>query len=332
VHQFALSYTAAFDTLAGQIIYCEHGNQFDPTNRITDYANTLDTPIGSHIVSDLVRPISSETALTRTLDLRDISYVFPLAMLPQWLAGRLFYRFLRLVLRWLLLPLALVLVAKQAIVAVEDATIAAGSVLVEVAFDLAVLVFAFGLFLVVSGRTTRWVITALAGRLREHGIDPETGEQSAIRDLLTSDRCPPMGDHVAGQRITVFVSGHTHAPALASLRRADGTAAVIANTGCWLRQLQPARPWLGAPAVFFPALVHTHVRVRRTGDRLTVELWDRPRPADRRLPLIERLAVAGRTPSSPPPNPPRCSSPAKRLSLHRDQECCDEQARAVRDR
>src|SRR5918996_2944579 len=32
VHEFALSYTAAFDTLPEQVVYCEHGNQFDPTN------------------------------------------------------------------------------------------------------------------------------------------------------------------------------------------------------------------------------------------------------------------------------------------------------------
>jgi hypothetical protein len=144
----------------------------------------------------------------------------------------------------------------QVIIAVRGVDLAASDVLVEVAFDVALLVFAFGLFFVVSGRTTHWAISALGGRFRERGLDPETGEASAIRDLLASDRVPPMAEHVSGRQIAVFVSGHTH------------------------------------------------VRVHRTEDGLAVELWDHPRPADLRLPVIERLAVAGRMPSAPPPGPP----------------------------
>ena len=71
----------------------------------------------------------------------------------------------------------------------------------------------------------------------------------------------------------------------------------MVNTGCWLRQLRPVDARLDAPAVFVPEYVQSHVRVRLTPDGLTVELWDHPRPADRRLPFLERAAVAGRLPS-----------------------------------
>jgi hypothetical protein len=81
---------------------------------------------------------------------------------------------------------------------------------------------------------------------------------------------------------------------------ADGRRVVLANTGCWLRQLQPVDALLGAPPVFVPAYVHSHVRVRSSPEGVTVELWDQPRPAGR-LPWIERAAIAGRMPPQPPP-------------------------------
>lgn len=46
VDVFGLSYSASFESLPEQLVYCEHGNQFDPANTIVDYANPLDTPGG----------------------------------------------------------------------------------------------------------------------------------------------------------------------------------------------------------------------------------------------------------------------------------------------
>jgi hypothetical protein len=93
VDEFALSYTARFESLRDQLIHGEHGNQVDPTNRFTDYSDPLDTPIGAHVVDEIVRPIPSSTRLTGNLDLRDVSFVFPLAAISDWIASRIFYRF-----------------------------------------------------------------------------------------------------------------------------------------------------------------------------------------------------------------------------------------------
>jgi Calcineurin-like phosphoesterase len=114
VDAFALSYSACFRSLPGQLIYCEHGNQFDPANTLADYANPLDTPVGAHVMTELVRPIESAAAVTGGLDLREVRYVFPLAAHPgpaEWIGGRIFYRFLDRVLRWFLGLLALLVVA-----------------------------------------------------------------------------------------------------------------------------------------------------------------------------------------------------------------------------
>jgi hypothetical protein len=83
VDVFGLSYAASFQSLPKQLVYCEHGNQFDPANTIVDYANPLDTPVGAHVVTELVRPIGSGAAITRSIDLRDVSHVFPWPRSPS---------------------------------------------------------------------------------------------------------------------------------------------------------------------------------------------------------------------------------------------------------
>lgn len=113
-----LSYAASFASLPDQLIYCEHGNQFDPASTFADYANPLDTPVGAHIVTEVVRPIGSGAAITRSVDLQAVSNVFPLAAIPQWIAGRIFYQFLGQVLRWLLGPLLVAYAAYEALAAV----------------------------------------------------------------------------------------------------------------------------------------------------------------------------------------------------------------------
>ena len=74
VDVFGLSYTASFTSLPDQLVYCQHGNQFDPANAVVDYANPLDTPVGTHVLTEMVRPIGSGVAAAG-LNLREVSYV-----------------------------------------------------------------------------------------------------------------------------------------------------------------------------------------------------------------------------------------------------------------
>jgi UDP-2,3-diacylglucosamine pyrophosphatase LpxH len=314
VETFALSYAAAFVSLPDQPIYCEHGNQLDPTNTITDYANPLDTPVGAHVVTEVVRPIGSGAAITRSVDLRDVSYVFPLAAIPQWIAGRIFYQFLGQVLRWLLAPLIVAYAAYEALMAVArpfGTSPGLRPLFLELAYILALLMVAFAALFLISRRTTARAVSAMPSRYpgQAAGREPYR-EDVAIRQLLEQDRPPPMAGTTARLELAVFVSGHTHAPAISTLVRADGRATVIVNTGCWLRQLQPVDALLGAPPVFVPTFVQSHVRVRSSPEGVTVELWDQPKRAGRRLPWIERAAIAGRM----PPQPPSAAGP--RLLAH----------------
>jgi UDP-2,3-diacylglucosamine pyrophosphatase LpxH len=316
VEVFGLSYSASFASLPEQVVYCEHGNQFDPANAIADYANPLDTPVGAHVVTEMIRPLGSGAAATRGFDLRQVRHVFPVAAHPgpaEWIAGRIFYQFLGQVLRWLLILLAFVIIAFVVYEGLADVlgrasggSRALRSVLIEAAYGVAVLAFALVVVFLISRRTTIDVITTLASRFPWLAPGSERSrEEVAIRRLLEVGRPPPMAGDMSSLELAVFVSGHTHAPAMSELARADGSRTVIVNTGCWLRQLQPVSAWLGGPPVFVPAYVHSHVRVRWTPGGVSVELWDHPRPAERRLPWIERVAIAGRMPRQPAAAEPR---------------------------
>jgi UDP-2,3-diacylglucosamine pyrophosphatase LpxH len=286
VLEFALSYTASFESAPDRVVYCEHGNQFDPTNTFRDYDNALDTPLGDHVVTDLLPrvPVGWES---EGGNLRDVDRVFPLAIIPQWLAGRLYYVSVTQIVRWLLLPL-LILFAAHALVQGGGP----GDVLVNLAYAVGILLFVFGLFLIVAGRTTNRAIRSSASRA---GL---TDEAAQIRSRLESGQPPPLAGDVTAP-VTVFVSGHTHAPALTDFAGPSGQQGAIVNSGCWLRQLQPVSAHFGAPHVFVSQFVQTHVRVYWGDGAIQVELWEQPRPAPQRLRAGERLAVAGRLPAQP---------------------------------
>jgi hypothetical protein len=304
VDVFALSYSASFHSLPDELIYCEHGNQFDPSNAVVDYANPLDSPAGAHVVTELVRPIGPGAAITASLDLRDLSYVFPLAAIPEWIAGRIFYQFLGRVLRWLLAPLIVAYLLYEALAAIVQAfggSLALRPLFLQLAYVVGLLVVASAVVFLISRRTAGHASSTLTTGFPGRASGPQPyREDVAIRELLQDDRPPPMAGDVPRMEIAVFVSAHTHAPAMSELARSDGNRTVIVNTGCWLRQLQPVPAWLGAPPVFAPAFVHSHVRVRPGPGGVVVELWEHPKPAEQPLPWIERVAVAGRIPRQPP--------------------------------
>ncbi len=312
VHEFAFSYAARFRSAPDRLVYCEHGNQFDPANTIKDYEDPLDTPFGDHIVTDVVRRISPAGRVGGNLDLRDVGMVYPLTTIPEWVASRVFYDLLRRVAAYLLLPL-LVGYALYRFVAYGIAVSPDGSQAVsfwesysslpgvqavfgEIAWDALLLVSVLVLFFLAIRRAANRAISSVSSRLPgQDGATPLPGSSAdRIRALLKTEEHPPMDRNVRGREIDVFVSGHTHAPALSE---ADG--ALIVNSGCWLRQLRPVPAHLGQPPVFVPAFVLTHARVRLDESGIRAELWQHPKPASRSLRAPERLAVLGRLPAQP---------------------------------
>jgi hypothetical protein len=101
--------------------------------------------------------------------------------------------------------------------------------------------------------------------------------------------------------IDVFVSGHTHQPSLVEAERPEGRHAVMVNSGCFLRQLQPVLPHLKGPPVFVSKFVLNHVRVFAEDGQIRAELWEQPKTARQRLTRIERLLSWRRRPPQPSP-------------------------------
>jgi hypothetical protein len=313
VHEFALSWSACFESEPDRILYCEHGNQFDPANTFRDYADPLDTPLGDHIVTDLMPRLPGGRTLTPTLHLREIDRIFPLVKVPEWVAGRLFYDVVTLAVRWLLLPLFVAYAAywliKYALGGTDGDLL---DLIVDLGYELGVLLVVFGLFVLglrgMANRAIRGAANQLQGGA--DGSERSGRPSDEILRRLEGGLPFPLGHEQPGE-IAVFVSGHTHDPSLAEFVTPAGAPGAAINSGCWLRQAHPVEARLGAPSVFASRHVLTHARVRRGAEGIEAELWEHPRPFRQSLLALERLAVARRLPAEPHEDtPPRLSARA----------------------
>ncbi|HKH76353.1 MAG TPA: metallophosphoesterase [Rubrobacteraceae bacterium] len=303
VHELALSYSVSLE-VGGErrVVYCEHGNQFDPANTVDDYTDRLDTPLGHHVVTDFTRRVAPFGEISRGLDLSEIKMVYPLTAIPGWIASRYFYDLLGKVLAYLLVPLLVVYavyrVAAYALLASQgDEPRIIGSFrglpsIHELVLDLGIFglltVVIFALFFLTVRRWVRRTLAAM-GQQRRPRYSPAEASQEKVREVLRDEAQPPMDATMDPTAIDVFVSGHTHLPSLDEVERSGGKTGVMVNSGCWLRQLQPVSPRLKGPPIFVSRFVLTHVRVYARGSTLRVELWEHPKPAEQSLTKIERL-------------------------------------------
>ena len=314
VDEFAFSYLASFE-VGGErrIVYCEHGNQFDPENTVEDYGDPLDTPLGHHVVMDFTRRIAPFGEVSRGLDLSEIKNVYPLVAIPRWIASRYFYDFLGKTTAYLLLPLLVAYVIYR--VAAYFLAVSHGDparflgnyqelfqvheLFLDIGFYGLVVLLIFAIFFFVVRRVVRRTMAIVSGKQKTH-YSPAEASRDRVRKILLGETSPPMDPSIRPESIDVFVSGHTHLPSLVELEKSDGGRAVMVNSGCWLRQLQPISPHLKGPPVFVSKFVLTHVRVFLQDSSLRVELWDHPKPAEQRLSRIERLLSWNRRPPQPP--------------------------------
>ena len=314
VDEFALSYEARFEVEGERrIVYCEHGNQFDPANTVEDYGDPLDTPLGHHVVTDFTRRVAPFGEVSRGLDLSEIKNVYPLVEIPRWVASRYFYDAVGLVAAYLLLPLLVFYAVYRAIAYLLAFT---GGVPVrflqsyqelprvhEFFLDIGlfglVALLIFGIFFLAVRREVRHVSSAVSLKQKPR-YSPAASSKEKVRSVVTGEIAPPMLPSVQSEEIDVFVSGHTHLPSLDEVEKPGGAHAVMVNSGCWLRQLQPVSPRLKGPPVFVSRFVLTHVRVYVQGSSLRVELWEQPKPAEQQLTRIERLLSLRRRPPQPP--------------------------------
>jgi UDP-2,3-diacylglucosamine pyrophosphatase LpxH len=312
VDEFAYYYLATVEVGGGRrVIYCEHGNQLDPANIVEDYHDRLDTPLGHHVVTDFTRRVAPLGEMSPGLDLSEIKMVYPLVAIPGWVASRYSYDFAGKVASYLLLPLLAAYATYRAIayalaVAAGDREFFGSSrelpqvheLFLDIGIFFLVILLIFGVFfLVIRHAVRRAVANVSPGGTPQYS--PAEASQEHIWEILKAERRPPMNPSLDPSSIDIFVSGHTHLPSLSEAERPDGRRAVMVNSGCFLRQLQPVSPHLKGPPVFVSKFVLTHVRVFAQEGGLRVQLWEQPKPARQRLSRIERLLSWGRRPPQP---------------------------------
>jgi UDP-2,3-diacylglucosamine pyrophosphatase LpxH len=196
----------------------EHGNRFDPYNCFTDIRQPLDTPLGHHIVREAL-PLVTRVGNGWIDDAIDL--VDPIDF-PSFVGSRLAYRRLATHLRWLLIPLLLLIFLVRTPVAFlftghlpEDVQEwLRRSAFLGAAFliDIAVIVLVFAILVRRSWQALRLL------DLGERGYGQNASARQCAARLVDAGY---LG----------LVCGHSHRPELTPLRSATGALGVYANTG-----------------------------------------------------------------------------------------------------
>jgi UDP-2,3-diacylglucosamine pyrophosphatase LpxH len=214
----------------GRKIRVEHGHQVDPYNCFADPRNPLDTPLGHHIVREVIPKIEwlGRDWLTGAHEMADP------ADFPSFLASRLVYRKLVRHLWWLILaPILLFALVLPEVARVGNRYFDArrwlhdGSILGYGAIvDIAVM----ALILAIVSRRAWTSISALA--LSERGY----GQNKAARERA---------DEFIANGYTGYLSGHTHHPEL----HAHGPG-FYGNTGSCTSVVESIETIYGMPPVY----------------------------------------------------------------------------------
>jgi UDP-2,3-diacylglucosamine pyrophosphatase LpxH len=240
----------------GERIRVEHGHQIDPYNCFTDARNPLDTPLGHHIVREVIPKIEwlGRDWLTGAHEMADP------ADFPAFLASRLVYRKLVRHLWWVILaPVVLFALVLPELGRVKDRYPDAGRWLHDgeiLGYGAAVDIVLLALVIAVLLRRAWTSISALA--LSQRGY----GQNSAARERA---------DELIAQGYTGYLSGHTHHPEL----RAHGDG-FYGNTGSCTSVVEAIDTVYGMPPVYLrtqqlswlevtatrPAADHPRVRVK----------------------------------------------------------------------
>ncbi len=224
-----LCLTADLHLPGGERVRVEHGHQLDPYNCFHDARNPLDTPLGHHIVREVVPKIEwlGRNWLNGAHEMADP------ADFPSFVASRLVYRKLVRHLWWLiLLPLTLfALLPELARVRnrfPDTATLVHdGEVLgYGAAIDIAII----ALILAIVSRRAWTSISALA--LAGRGYSQNSAARQRADDLIA--------DGYAG-----YLSGHTHHPELHA--HGDG---FYANAGSCTSVVEAIDTMRGMPPVY----------------------------------------------------------------------------------
>jgi lysylphosphatidylglycerol synthetase-like protein (DUF2156 family)/UDP-2,3-diacylglucosamine pyrophosphatase LpxH len=272
VTDVSLACDLAMETGDGrQVVRVVHGNQFDQYNAFEDPRSPVDTPLGHHIVRQVLPKLASRDRPGALLEGIRWCDGDPTA----FLGSRLLYRMVAGWLWWLAVPFAAALL-------------------------LRLLSSVRGVEPLLHHHTERWLISfgilvvAIAVIAAVTGLVTMLRVNRALADASVSDR-GEAGAHNSAARAEAarlisagyagLISGHTHEPEISQV--GDG---FYANTGCATEVVRARRARLGLPSPFLAVRRLSMVELT-AGPVLSVSLSLAERPIGRPAPL-ERLVLA----------------------------------------
>jgi lysylphosphatidylglycerol synthetase-like protein (DUF2156 family)/UDP-2,3-diacylglucosamine pyrophosphatase LpxH len=236
--QIAIAADLIFDTGQGpEKVHVVHGNQDDPYNRFIDVRSPIDTPLGHHVVRDVLPQLEKAD---RPGDLLEgVPWLNDSSQIAEFVASRLLYRKIGGRLWWLAVPfLAAVLLRLITFLPGVDDLLRAHAERWLIGLGVAVV----GV-LVVAG------VAAAITMLRVHDALVKTGELTSHTGVSAHNAA---ARERAARLITSgyagMISGHTHDPELSVV----GTG-FYANAGCGVETVgaHPARFGLPRPFLAF---------------------------------------------------------------------------------
>ncbi|MBV9380133.1 MAG: hypothetical protein JOY82_01340 [Streptosporangiaceae bacterium] len=268
----------------GRRVRVEHGHQLDPYNCFHDPRNPLDTPLGHHIVREVIPKIEwlGRDWLNGAHEMADP------ADFPSFVASRLVYRKLARHLWWLLLlpVVLLVLLRIPEVVSIRTrypdtaVWLRDGEIL---GYGAVVDLLVIAVIVAIVARRAWTSISALA--LAERGYGQNQAARQRAADLI--------GDGYAG-----FLSGHTHHPELGACG-----SGFYANSGSCTSVVEAIDTVRGLPPAYLRTQQLSWLEITAGTQRsFTAQL----KSARVQLPgatRLERFAAAGRNPHASAPCP-----------------------------
>ncbi|MBV9413132.1 MAG: metallophosphoesterase [Acidimicrobiia bacterium] len=259
-------------------VHIEHGHRWDPANAFENPRDPVDTPLGQHIVQELLPDLAARNAEGV---LEGVESLEDPRTFPSFITSRVFYRRLLKETRWLLVPVVLAIAVHLGLDLADTPLHLHLSASDFVVLDVAIIVLAAvtALVVVLAGRHA-WKGAALTVT-EKRGKGQNDNARTAAQQLVST-----------GYR--GMVSGHTHHPELSPL----GTG-FYANTGSGTKIVEAVDARFNLPHVYEAKMQLSYVMLHATdrGWQANLVIGHRPIPGTR----IERMA----TPSSEkhPENP-----------------------------
>jgi UDP-2,3-diacylglucosamine pyrophosphatase LpxH len=249
-------------------VHVEHGHRWDPANAFQNPRDPVDTPLGQHIVQELLPDLASEDAegvLAGVESLEDPR------TFPSFITSRIFYRRLVKETRWLLIPVILAIAVHFGLDLADTPLHLRLSARDFVVLDVAIVVLALVTALVV----------VFAGRHAWKGAASAVTEK---RGKGQNDNARAAAQQLVGTGYRGMVSGHTHHPELSAL----GTG-FYANTGSGTKIVEAVDARFDLPHVYEAKLQLSYVMLHATdrGWQANLVIGHRPIPGTR----IERLVT-----------------------------------------